>query len=154
MAFAEITLWCFVLIGVAHLAATPKLRGYWRAWVFAVGTLFLVVALDAVLWATGIQLVMEKRWFSDALQGMAIVSFPFTFVGWAFVTMRLWRHDLLSRCPACLRRLGLSDVRGNPSDLLIAPLERETICLHGHGANIESRWGHAFETDRFTASSL
>ena len=78
------------------------------------------------------------------------MSFPFTFVGWAFVTMRLWRHDLLGRCPACLRRLGLSDVRGNASDLLIAPLERETICLHGHGANIESRWGHAFETDRFT----
>jgi len=154
MGFADVTLWCFALIGMARIAATPKLRVHWRAWTFAVATLFLVIALGAVLWATGLQLLMQKRWASDTVQGAAIVTFPFAYVGWAFVALRIWYRDLLGRCPVCLRRLGMADLRGNANDLLIAPLEKDTVCLRGHGANVESRWKDTFESGQFTASPI
>ena len=149
MGFANVALWCFALLGMAQVAAAPRLRIHWRVWAFAVSTLLLLVALGGVLWATGLELLMKSRWNSDGLQGLAILAFPFAYLGWAFLTLRLWRRDLLRRCPVCLRRLGLADWRGNGANLLVAPLERETICLHGHGADVESRWRHTFATDRF-----
>jgi len=152
MGFADVTLWCFGLIGLARTAATAKLRQHRRIWLFAAGTLLLLAALGGVLWATILQLLMRNRWASDGLQGIAVGTFAFTYVGWAFVALRLWYRDLLRRCPICLRRLGMADLRGNAGDLLVAPLERETICLYGHGVNVESRWRHTFETDPFTAS--
>jgi hypothetical protein len=38
-------------------------------------------------------------------------------------------------------------VRGSVNDVLIAPQETETICLYGHGLNIESIWGRVFAPD-------
>lgn len=148
MGLPDVTLWCLALIALARVAATPKVRLQWRAWAFAAATLVPLVALSAALWATSLQFLMKNRWHSDALQGLVIVTFCFAFIGASILAFKVWYRDLLSRCPICLRRLGMAEFRGNSADILIAPLERETICLHGHGVSLESHWRQVFEVDR------
>ena len=150
MAFPDVMLWGLTLIGLARVAATPKFRRQWRIWAFTAATLVPLVVLSAALWTTALPLLMKDRWHSDALQGLALVTFCFAYSGWAFLVFKVWYRDLLSRCPICLRRLGMAELRGNSADLLIAPLERETICLYGHGVNLESHWSQTFEVDRST----
>ena len=145
--FAAVTLWSFWLIAMARLAAAPRLRAHFRVWAFGGAILVLLMAFGGVFWATALQVLLVNRWAHEGAQGSAIIAFLFGYVGWAFAALRFWYHDLESRCPVCLRRFGMPEVRGSVNDVLIAPLETETICLHGHGLNVESIWGPVFAPD-------
>jgi hypothetical protein len=148
--FAAVTLWAFALIAIARMAAAPRLRAHWRTWMFGGATLLLLIAFSGIFWATALQILLGSQWTLDRTQGAAMVAFLFAYVGWAFAALRFWYRDLESRCPFCLRRLGMPEVRGNAHDVLISPLETETVCLHGHGLNLESHWGPVFAPDHST----
>lgn len=145
--FAAVTLWSFGLIALVRLAAAPRLRAHRRVWAFGGAILVLLIAFGGMFWATALQLLLGNRWARDGDQGAAIIAFLFGYVGWAFAALRFCYRDLESRCPVCLRRFGMPEVRGRPYDMLIAPRETETICLHGHGLNVESIWGRVFARD-------
>jgi hypothetical protein len=149
MGFAALTLWSFAVIGIVRIHAGFKPRANWRVWTFGVVTLIQLVFFGDVLWATGLQILLMKRWLVDVIQGFAMITFAFAYVALASAALRVWYRDLESRCPVCLRRLGMAEVRGNAHDVLVAPLETESICLRGHGLNVQNRWGREFGPDRF-----
>jgi hypothetical protein len=39
----------------------------------------------------------------------------------------------------------MPETRGKAHDVLVEPLEKESICLYGHGLVLESRWRRGFE---------
>jgi len=145
--FASATLWSFALVAIARMASTPALRAHWRLSVFGGITLLMLIAFGAVFWATTLQVLLANQWTNGRGQGMALLAFLFCYVAWAFHSLRFWFGDLQRRCPVCLRQLGMPEVRGNAHDVLLAPLETETVCLHGHGLNLESHWGRVFAPD-------
>ena len=145
MGFAAATIWLAALLATRRILLIRKVPSTWRLWTFAGLVLALLLGFDAILWATVLQSLLGSRWTSDALQGAALVIFVFVYLGWVWLTTRLCCRDLELRCPICLRRLGMADVRGNAQDLLVAARETETICLYGHGSNLESYWEKVFE---------
>jgi hypothetical protein len=56
-----------------------------------------------------------------------------------------WWIDVENRCPYCLRLPGMPETRGNAHDVLLDPLEIESICFRGHGVVLERRCGQRFQ---------
>lgn len=143
--FAGLVLWPFLAAGMLLMAS--RLGAHRRLLLFGMLLLVLMAAMGAVCWATGLQMLLHSRWRVDPLQGVAVMVFGFAFVGSMAAAFRFLFRDLARRCPVCLTRLGMADSRGNRHDVLVWPRETETICLHGHGLNLETRWGRVFQED-------
>jgi hypothetical protein len=115
-----------------------------RALIYSLIVFCEIVAGGAASWVTGMQILASRSWGHDILQGFALLAFAFGFIGLLFVAVRWWWADVENRCPRCLRLPGMPETRGNRNDLLVDPLEVESICFHGHGLRFESRWGRRF----------
>ena len=149
---ARLVLWTFLLAGLAKLANTTAARREWRAALYGAGILLNLGLVWSISWIAGCQILLRARWGQDLLQGLALIGFFFGQVYLAFYASCWWRHDLESRCPHCLRRLGLERTRGKAHDLLVDPAEVEAVCLYGHGQATKSRWRRNFECDTATLS--
>jgi hypothetical protein len=115
-----------------------------RAFGYSIAVLCGIVFGAAVLWVTGMQILASRGWGHDGIQGFALLAFLFGYVGTLYAAARLWWIDVEKRCPYCLRRPGMPETRGNPQDVLLAPLEIESICFRGHGVLLVSRGRRSF----------
>jgi hypothetical protein len=95
--------------------------------------------------ATGLEVLLRRRWGADFIQSLALGLFLIAYWWSAYWVMKLWWLYVERRCPVCLSLRGMPDVRGKEDGILIEPLEVESICLHGHGLAVESRWRSRFE---------
>ena len=142
--FAAATLWTVAIAGVARIVLHFISRRQWRVSLYAAGVLFAMVVTGGFIWITGMQLLLARRWGADFVQIAAVGVFGFAYVLAAFAAMRFWSRDMDLRCPVCLRLPGLPDARGKVHDLVVDPREIESICMHGHGYAVESRWRRGF----------
>jgi hypothetical protein len=122
-------------------------RGSFRALLYSVTVLCAIVLASAVVWVTGLQILVSKSWGYDGIQGSVLLTFFLSFVGMLYLAMLLWWIDVESRCPCCLRLPGMPEMHGHPYDVLVNPLAIESICFHGHGVAVQSRWGRCFLAD-------
>jgi hypothetical protein len=136
-----------VICGVGWAMAKLLPRGSLRAFLYSVVVLCGIVLGEAVSWVTGMQILAERSWGHDGLQGFALLAFLFGFVGMLYLAISRWWIDVEKRCPYCLRLPGLPESRGNVHDVLLDPLEIESICFRGHGAMFVSRWRRRFQAD-------
>jgi hypothetical protein len=116
-----------------------------RAFFYSITVLCEIVLGWAVAWVTGMQILAARSWGHDGLQGLALLAFVFGFIGMLYVAMRRWWADVENRCPYCLRLPGMPEARGKAHDVLLDPLEIESICFRGHGVVLQSRWHRRFQ---------
>jgi hypothetical protein len=119
-------------------------RRSWRMAAYAVLVFVLLAAFGVAVWVAGIQLWIAIAWPSDMLQGVCILDFLFAYAGGCLLAAKWWRRDVSARCPVCLRRARAPIVRGQRHDLLLNPLEVESLCPAGHGVFTENYWNRAF----------
>ncbi len=142
---AAITLWTFLMMGVAAIAARLADQNKWRLCVYAASTLLSMALLGGVCWVVALQFLLSEPWASDILQGAVLVIFVAAYLWTTYAAWRFWWRDVKRRCPLCLRVLGMPEVRGHEHNFLLDPREVESICFNGHGAVTESRWTCRFE---------
>lgn len=134
-----------LLTGVVLAVANLLPRKLFRAFLYFIVVLCQIVLGEAVSWVTGIQILAGRRWGHDGLQGFTLLGFLFAFVALLCASLWGWRADMQNRCPYCLRLPGMPETRGNALDILVNPLEIESICFRGHGVALRSRWRRLFE---------
>jgi hypothetical protein len=140
------TLLRIVLVaGIVWAVANLLPRKLLRAFLYFIVVLCQIVLGGAVSWVTGMQILAGRSWGHDGLQGFTLLGFPFAFVALLYVGLRRWRADMEIRCPYCLRLPGMPETRGNAHDVLVNPLETESICFRGHGVALRSRWRRLFQ---------
>src|SRR5215469_5294649 len=140
-----------LVAGVSWAVANLLPRKLFRAFLYFVMVLCQIVLGGAVSWVTGMQILAGRNWGHDGLQGFTLLGFPFAFVALLYVGLRRWWTDVENRCPYCLRLPGMPETRGNAHDVLVDPLEIESICFRGHGVILQNRWRRRFETGAETA---
>lgn len=117
-------------------------KGRWLCYGVAVAFLHALASLTA--WAFAIQ--MWNRAPSPTA-GVAGVIFSLLLVSWlviAVIQCWYWWNDLRQRCPVCLDRLLLPLTEGTASRMLLGSAITESLCAHGHGVLVESRWCRRF----------
>jgi hypothetical protein len=134
-----------VVAGVGWAVANLLPRKLFRAFLYSVIVLCGIVLGGAVSWVTGMEILASRSWGHDGLQGFALLGFLFGFVGLLYVGLWWWWADVENRCPYCLRLPGMPEIRGNAHDVLVDPLEIESICFRGHGVVLQSRWRRRFQ---------
>ena len=67
-----------------------------------------------------------------------------TYLLIAAIQCRYWWNDLRQRCPVCLDRLLLPVTEGTASRVLLGSAITQSVCAHGHGVLVESRWSRRF----------
>jgi hypothetical protein len=134
-----------LVAGVSWAVANLLPRKLYRAFLYFIVVLFLIVLGGAVFWVTGIQILARRSWGHDGLQGFTLLGFLFAFVAALCAGLWGWWADVQNRCPYCLRLPGMPETRGNAPDVLVNPLETESICFRGHGVALRSRWRRLFQ---------
>jgi hypothetical protein len=143
--FAAVVLWIVTLVGTARIAARLTRPGTWRICLYAGALLGEAAVFAGVVWATGMQLLLASGWGFDIGQGLALGLFLLAYSWSAYGAMNLWWRDVERRCPVCLSLPAMPEIRGKQHDVLVEPLEVESVCLQGHGLAVESRWRRSFD---------
>jgi hypothetical protein len=150
--FAVVTLWALLLGGVGRMTVRISEGGGWRLPLYSLALLAEMMVAGSVVWATGMQILLARSWGADGIQGMALLLYLVGYAWGAWWALGMWWRDVDRRCPICLWLPGMPEERGKECDVLVEPREVESICLHGHGLAIESRWRRRFESDKPTAA--
>lgn len=138
------TAWVIIaLYGVFFLLTHTRctLAGPWLLYGSALFCLHALMSLTA--WALAMQLWNRIKW-----PNAAALAFPMLILacwGAAALQSRYCWNDLRRRCPFCLNRLILPLTNGTADRVLFDPAVTESICAHGHGVLVESRWIRRFE---------
>lgn len=134
-----------VVAGVIWAVANLFPRKRFLALLYSVIVLCEIVLGAAVCWVTGIQTLASRNWGHDRLQGFALIGFLIAFAALLSVGLWRWWADVENRCPYCLRLPGMPEIRGNAHDVLLNPLEIESICFRGHGVMLQNRRHRRFQ---------
>ena len=105
---------------------------------------FLHALASVTAWALAIQI---WNWAPSSTAGTAGGIFSLLLVTYlliAAIQCRYWWTDLRQRCPVCLDRLLLSVTEGTASGVLLGSAITQSVCAHGHGVLVESRWSRRF----------
>lgn len=140
--FARCIWGAILLFGAVWLA---RHRIGLRICLYASILLLLMAAFGVCLWIAAVQASIAIKWPSDLLQGLVILGFFFAYFWGSLIAAKRWRQSVAVRCPICLKRLRFPITRGRGCDVLVEPLEHESICLEGHGALTENYWTATFQ---------
>jgi hypothetical protein len=137
------TAWVIIALYGVFFLLTHIRRTLSGRWLFYGSALFCLHALASLTaWAFAMQLWNRIKW-PDA----ATLAFPMLILaswGAAALQCRYCWTDLRRRCPFCLNRLILPLTDGTADRVLLDPAVTESVCAHGHGALVESRWIRRF----------
>ncbi len=124
----------------------------WLGYGLAVACLHSLASLMA--WAVANQLWSRVTWATDgrALIGFLVLSA--IYLGVVALQCRYWWQDLRRRCPFCLDRLLLPLTEGTPDCILLNSATTESVCAHGHGVLVETRWSSRFRPQRSPLQGL
>ena len=144
---ARLVVWLLLLFGLGRLVTLGATVRPWRAMVYGAGVLFGLGVVLSLCWTVGLAALLSRRWGADLAQGTVLVVFLFGHLALSYGILCWWWRDLVSRCPRCLRLLGMTLERGKAHGILLDFLEIEGVCLRGHGQARENRWRRDFECD-------
>jgi hypothetical protein len=137
------TAWVILALYGVFFLLTHTRRTLAGPWLLYGSALFCLHALTSLTtWAFAMQLWNRIKW-----PNAAALAFPMLIVacwGAAALQCRYCWNDLRRRCPFCLDRLLLPLTDGTADRVLLDPAVTETVCAHGHGALLESRWIRRF----------
>ncbi len=120
-----------------------------RSWLlYAVATGALHCATSMLLWAFAMQSWTRVQWSTDGRGALALLILVAAYIGSATVQARWWMLDLNRRCPICLDGLLLSVTAGTADRMVLNSATTESICPHGHGVLVETRWSRWFRAER------
>ncbi len=121
-------------------------RRFWRRLLYASGVAILHATASLAVAAFALQI-----WNGTP------AAIAFLFIAWmgvAVVQIRHWWNDLRSRCPLCLKRMVLPLTEGAEGSMVLQPAVTESICAHGHGVLVESRWDRTFRPEESPIESF
>jgi hypothetical protein len=142
---AKLVVWLLLLFGLGRLVTIGATVGTWRAMFYGAAVLLGLGVVLTVCWTVGLGVLLSTRWGNDLAQGVTLIVFLFVHLALSYGVLCWWWRDLVSRCPRCLRLLGMTQDRGKAHGVLLEFLEIESVCLRGHGQARESRWRRDFE---------
>jgi hypothetical protein len=133
-------IWCLIALYAVYFVCTSgtPLRGRWLLYGFAVMSLQALASLTA--WAFANQLWNP----SGGAEALGFCAMLVAFLGVAALQCRYAWGDLRRRCPVCLDCFVLPLTEGAADSVLFNPIVTESLCAHGHGVLVESRWSRAF----------
>jgi hypothetical protein len=136
--------WAFISCCALFFVGSFKHRPRWLAYGLLVGSLHALTSL--LLWAVEVQIWARIAWFTDvrALLGF-LVCFA-TYLALLVFQYNSWWNDIRQRCPFCLHSLVLPVTEGSSDCFLLNSATTESICPHGHGVLVETRWSSKFRT--------
>jgi hypothetical protein len=149
VAWALIAIFAFFSVR-PHSSPFGGLR--WLAYAVFAGALHALASLTA--WAFAIEIWSRIAWPTHL---SAALCFPLIYVAYLLsiaVQCRYWQRDLYHRCPICLERMLLTSTHGATDSVLLSMAVTESICAHGHGVLIESRWVRQFRQETSPLEAL
>jgi hypothetical protein len=123
-------------------ASAAPFSGRWLLYGFAVTGLHALASLTA--WGLANQFWIRTTWSTGGAAAFGFSVLMVTFLGVAAIQCRYLWGDLRQRCPVCLDRLLLPLTEGAADSVLCNPAVTESVCAHGHGVLVESRWSRRF----------
>jgi hypothetical protein len=134
----------------AHVPAFGKAR--WLGYAVFGGCLHTLASMMA--WALAIQIWTRTLWSTPLTAGLSFCLLFLSYWLAAAAQCGFWRRDLLRRCPICLDRLLLTWTQGESDRVLLSIAVTESVCAHGHGVLVESRWARQFRHERSPLQAL
>jgi hypothetical protein len=134
--------WLFIgIYGLFFVHAYARQRDNWRWLLYGLGVACLHLLASLTAWAFVIQIwsVTAGLTYSTLLLAYCVVAMA--------LQCRYWWLDLRQRCPVCLDRLVMPLTEGAPCRILLDAAVTESICVHGHGVLVESRWARQFRNE-------
>jgi hypothetical protein len=134
-------LWFYVIVSLIQCAPSRG-KGQWLLYGLLMALLHTLVSL--VAWALAMQM------WSWPVGGVGGMVFSLVFLAYMLLSAmqcRWWRSDLNQRCPVCLDRLVLPVTEGTAERVLLESAITESVCAHGHGVLVESRWLRRFRQE-------
>lgn len=128
---------------VTRLPQIGKLR--WL--LYGVFTLGLHLAASMIVWALAIQIWMRIQWPSYLPAGLSPALLLLVHLLAAGSQYSWWKRDLSRRCPVCLDRFLLVSTEGGRERVLLSVAVTESVCAHGHGVCVETRWARQFRRE-------
>ncbi len=125
----------------------PRVTPQWLLYAVALGCLH---ALASILgWALAIQLWDRAASWPQmpTISALGFSMLAVTYLLIAAVQCSCWWSDLRRRCPVCLDRLLLAWTQGDTASVLLSAAVTESVCAHGHGVMVESRWSRDFRRE-------
>jgi hypothetical protein len=121
-------------------------RPLWRWLLYGIGSAALHATASLAVAAFTLQIWNRTSW---------AVTFPFiVWMGLAVIQCRYWWIDLRSRCPRCFERMVMPLTAGDAGSMVLQPAVTESICTHGHGVLVESRWDRTFRPEESPIESF
>jgi hypothetical protein len=117
-------------------------QGVWFGYGLVVALLHAAASVTA--WAFAIQIWNRAPLSTAGTTGVIFSLLLATYLLIAVVQYRYWWTDLRQRCPVCLDRLLLPVTEGAASRVLLGSAITQSVCAHGHGVLVESRWSRRF----------
>jgi hypothetical protein len=129
---------------VYSLGQSVRNKVNWLLYGLVVALLHALASLMA--WALAMQ---TWKWAPSSGSAAAIVV-PLVFLAYLLISgmqCRSWWSDLNRRCPVCLDRFVLPLTEGMADRVLLESAVTESVCAHGHGVLVESRWSRRFRPE-------
>jgi hypothetical protein len=136
------------LFFVATLRSKPRWLGYG----IAVGCLHALASL--ITWALAVQLSSRIAWATDGRALLGFLALSAAYLGVVALQCHVWWQDLRRRCPSCLETLILPLTEGSADCFLLNSPTTESVCAHGHGVLVETRWASRFRPERSPLQGL
>jgi len=130
------------LLLLRRYASGPAMRR-WVWYGIGVGCLHAAASMAVFAWA------IQMRPNGVGL----MVVFPAWLIG-AALQCGWWWSDLRERCPKCLERMVMPLTDGAADRVLIDAAVTESVCVHGHGVLVDSRWVRKFRVEESPIEEL
>jgi len=144
--------WGFVAFCSLFFVATFKSSHRWLSYGVAVGCLHSLTSL--LTWALAIQLWSRIAWSTDGTALLGFLALSAVYLGVVALQCHVWWRDLRRRCPFCLDSLLLPLTEGSADCFLLNSATTESVCAHGHGVLVETRWSSRFRPERSPLQGL
>lgn len=145
-------IWTLILTFAAFALLSNASRIWWT--LYGTALLFLHAFASIAAWALVNQVWNRMDWSSSGSAAPAYALLVIAYIGSAAMQFVWFRSDLFERCPVCLDRLVLPITEGAAGNVLLNPAITESVCVHGHGVLVESRWSSRFRPQESPLQSL
>jgi hypothetical protein len=141
-------------IGFCSLFFFATSKGSYRSLGYGVAVGCLHSLASLLMWAVAIQRWSRIAWSTDGRALLGFLALSALYLGVVALQSQVWWHDLHRRCPFCLEPLLLPLTEGSADCFLMNSATTESICAHGHGVLVETRWSSQFRPQRSPLQGL
>ncbi len=144
--------WGLLAFCSLFFVATHCSKPRWLGYGMAVGCLHALASL--MTWAFAIQPWSGTAWAPGGRALLGFLALSAIYLGVVALQCHVWWHDLRRRCPFCLDSLLLPLTEGAADCFLLNSPTTESVCAHGHGVLVETRWESRFRPERSPLQGL